>query len=59
MAQIPVLKAFNVDDMDEIKMYSSNEKIAGYVFDAAEPGSGRTLIGIYLVRLSVMANCLF
>lgn len=42
MAQIPVLKAFNVDDMDEFKMYSSNEKIAGYVFDAAEPGSGRT-----------------
>lgn len=42
MAQIPVLKAFNVDDMDEIKMYSSNEKIAGYVFDAAEPGSGRS-----------------
>lgn len=42
MAQIPVLKAFNVDDMDEFKMYSSNEKIAGYVFDAAESGSGRT-----------------
>lgn len=42
MAQTPVLKAFNVDDMDEFKMYSSNEKIAGYVFDAAEPGSGRT-----------------
>ena len=42
MAQIPVLMAFNVDDMDEFKMYSSNEKIAGYVFDAAEPGSGRT-----------------
>lgn len=42
MAQIPVLKAFNVDDMDEFKMYSSNEKIAGYVFDAAEPGSGKS-----------------
>lgn len=42
MAQIPVLKAFNVDDMDEFKMYSSNEKIAGYLFDAAEPGSGRS-----------------
>lgn len=42
MAQIPVLKAFNVDDMDEFKMYSSNEKIAGYLFDAAEPGSGIT-----------------
>ena len=42
MAQIPVLKAFNVDDMDEFKMYSSNEKIAGYVFDAAQPGSGRS-----------------
>ena len=42
MAQIPVLKAFNVDDMDEFKMYSSNEKIAGYVFDAAQPGSGKS-----------------
>lgn len=42
MAQIPVLKAFNVGDMDEFKTYSSNEKIAGYVFDAAEPGSGRS-----------------
>ncbi len=42
MAQIPVLKAFNVDDMDEFKTYSFNENIAGYVFDAAEPGSGRS-----------------
>lgn len=42
IAQIPVLKAFNVDDMDEFKMYSSNEKIAGYVFDAAQPGSGKS-----------------
>lgn len=42
MAQIPVLKAFNVDDIDEFKMYSSNEKIAGYVFDAAQPGSGKS-----------------
>lgn len=37
----PVLKAFNVDDMDSFARYSSNSKIAGYVFDAAEPGSGK------------------
>lgn len=41
MAQLPVLKAFNIDDMGEFKTYSSNERIAGYVFDAAEPGSGK------------------
>lgn len=37
----PVLKAFNIDDMDDFKRYSLHEKIAGYVFDAAEPGSGK------------------
>lgn len=40
--QIPILKAFNVDDMNQFEKYSSNEKIAGYVFDAAEPGSGKS-----------------
>lgn len=40
-AKKPVLKAFNVDDMDSFARYSSDSKIAGYVFDAAEPGSGK------------------
>lgn len=39
---IPVLKAFNVSDMDKYEEYHNNPRIAGYVFDAQEPGSGRT-----------------
>lgn len=40
--QIPVLKAFNIKDMDEYETYHKNPRIAGYVFDAQEPGSGKT-----------------
>lgn len=39
---IPVLKAFNVSDMDQYEEYHNNPRIVGYVFDAQEPGSGRT-----------------
>ncbi len=39
---IPVLKAFNVTDMDSYEQYHRCEGIAGYVFDAIEPGSGNT-----------------
>lgn len=37
---LPVLRAFNVTDIAEYEKYQKNEKIAGYVFDAAKPGSG-------------------
>lgn len=40
--QLPILKAFNVSDMNNYPMYHECPKIAGYVFDAAEPGSGKT-----------------
>ena len=39
---IPVLKAFNITDMDKYEEYRNSDKIAGYVFDAHEPGSGKT-----------------
>ena len=39
---IPVLKAFNVSDMDSYEKYHNDSRIAGYVFDAIEPGSGKT-----------------
>jgi phosphoribosylanthranilate isomerase len=38
----PILKAFNVDDMDNFEFYHSCDKIKGYVFDAQIPGSGKT-----------------
>lgn len=40
--KIPVLKAFNVKDMALYEEYHQNPAIAGYVFDAQEPGSGKT-----------------
>lgn len=42
---IPVLKAFNITDMDKYKEYKEYQEyngIKGYVFDAQEPGSGKT-----------------
>ncbi len=38
--KIPVIKAFNVRDLGEYEKYKDNEHVAGYVFDAAVPGSG-------------------
>ena len=39
---IPVLKAFNVNDLDKFEEYHKKDGIAGYVFDAAGYGSGKT-----------------
>ncbi len=38
---IPILKAFNVSDLKDYSRYQADSKIAGYVFDAAVPGSGK------------------
>ena len=39
---IPVLKAFNIKDMEQYPKFQACPQIAGYVFDAQEPGSGKT-----------------
>lgn len=39
--KLPILKAFNINDMDSCEFYQSCPQIAGCVFDAQEPGSGR------------------
>lgn len=39
---IPVLKAFNVSDMEQYEQYRDCSYIAGYVLDAQTPGSGQT-----------------
>lgn len=41
-SELPIIRAFNVTDMDMFSRYSGNPKIAGYVFDALTPGSGKT-----------------
>ncbi|MBD5089902.1 MAG: phosphoribosylanthranilate isomerase [Clostridiales bacterium] len=40
--RIPILKAFNIDDMEHYPDYVNQPSIAGFVFDANEPGSGKT-----------------
>lgn len=40
-ANLPLLKAFQVSDLDQYPHFQNCDKIAGYVFDAQEPGSGR------------------
>ena len=40
--KIPILKAFNIGDLDKYEDYGKCPRIAGYVFDANEPGSGKT-----------------
>ena len=39
---IPIFKAFNISDMDRYEEYSKCDRIKAYVFDAQEPGSGKT-----------------
>lgn len=40
--QIPILKAFNLRDMEQYDFYAKQPSIAGFVFDAPEPGSGKS-----------------
>lgn len=40
--RIPILRAFNVNDMDMYEVYHNCSKVYGYVFDAVIPGSGKT-----------------
>lgn len=39
--KIPVLKAFNIDDMPKYEHYREFDNIKGFVFDAGQPGSGK------------------
>ncbi|MBA4688476.1 MAG: phosphoribosylanthranilate isomerase [Candidatus Galacturonibacter soehngenii] len=40
--QIPILRAFNGNDLNMYEVYHNCPKIHGYVFDAAIPGGGKT-----------------
>ena len=38
-----MLRAFNVTDLKQYEDYHNCPQIAGYVFDAVQPGSGKTV----------------
>lgn len=48
---IPILKAFHVEELEHFDEYRDCSAIAGYVFDAASPGSGRTFDWSLLQKL--------
>lgn len=39
---IPVIKAFNVNDLSEYNRFHCKKQVIGYIFDAQIPGSGKT-----------------
>lgn len=39
---IPIIKAFNVHDINQYNDFNLIDKIIGFVFDASAPGSGKT-----------------
>ena len=41
-SDIPVIKAFNVNDLGTFGRYSSLKNVAGFIFDSHTPGSGKT-----------------
>ena len=41
-SKIPIIKAFNVSDVNKYEYYRSFENIVGFVFDANSAGSGQT-----------------
>lgn len=52
-ASLPLFKAFNVKDIDNLGEFVSHDKISGFVFDAAEPGSGKTFDWSMLAGLDI------
>ncbi len=41
-ARLPILRAFHAGGIPQSASYTDSPKIAGYVFDAPQPGSGKT-----------------
>jgi phosphoribosylanthranilate isomerase len=40
-AELPVIRAFNVSNMQEMETLKGHKQIAGFLFDAVTPGSGQ------------------
>lgn len=40
--RIPVIKAFNVGDLSDYGRFCGDDRVAGFIFDAQTPGSGKT-----------------
>ena len=56
---IDIWKAFNIKDMDEYETYCNMDKITGFVFDSASPGSGLAYDRAILSNINRTDNKLF
>ncbi len=59
LISIDIWKAFNIKDMDQYESYASMDKIKGFVFDSAQPGSGMPYDRSILSGLPRYADKLF
>lgn len=57
-SRIPVIKAFNVKDIDKAEEYLGKDGVHAFVFDGAAPGSGKTFDWSILEKLEVDKPCL-
>ena len=53
---IPIIKAFNVRDMNELDKYKDDPRVCGFVFDASLPGSGLSFDYSLLPDLKDLTN---
>lgn len=56
---LPVIKAFNVSDINRLNEYNKIDNIAGFLFDSAVPGSGKTFDWSLLDKLPQNENKMF
>ncbi len=59
LISVDIWKAFNIKDMDQYLSYVSLDKIKGFVFDSAEPGSGQAYDRSILSKIQRPADKLF
>lgn len=57
--EIPIIRAFNITNMNETVVWKDNKRIAGFLFDAADPGSGRVFDWNILHHVDCSGKLLF
>lgn len=57
--KLPIIKAFNGSDIKEYEHYHTFQKIVGFVFDSAIPGSGKTFDWSIIKKIDRQKKLLF
>lgn len=58
-SKLPIIKAFQTEELSEFPKYTALERVKGYVFDAKAPGSGETFDWRILKKLPLDHKMVF